>query len=215
MKTLVLEAIPLLREAIVGHLTLHPTITDVQCAADIPQALDLCTNFQPDLVWLDGELLEVKPEVTIRNFKKVVPEAKMLLFGSGDDSIPEIKKYFKLGILAYLPKTTTEEDLDAALDALAAGHLYVPTSLQHTFTSWLTDPVRKTKSWQKLTPREKEVLNLIVEEHTAHEIAIKLFISQCTVETHRVNLIQKLGVKNTAGLVRVAFEAGLYQRRLI
>jgi len=66
-----------------------------------------------------------------------------------------------------------------------------------------------------LTPRENEVLQLIVEEHTINEIAKKLFISQCTVETHRVNLIHKLGVKNTAGLVRVAFEAGLYVRGVV
>lgn len=61
-----------------------------------------------------------------------------------------------------------------------------------------------------MTRREKEVLQLIMDEYTTREIASKLFISHCTVETHRINLIQKLGVKNTAGMVRVAFEYGLF-----
>jgi len=61
----------------------------------------------------------------------------------------------------------------------------------------------------KLTAREKEILALIIKEFTTEEIAAKIFISTKTVESHRSNLIQKLGVKNTAGLVRVAFEKGL------
>jgi DNA-binding CsgD family transcriptional regulator len=61
----------------------------------------------------------------------------------------------------------------------------------------------------KLTKREKEIINLIVNEYTTSEIAEKLFISEKTVETHRKNLLQKLNVRNTAGLVRIAMEKGL------
>lgn len=63
---------------------------------------------------------------------------------------------------------------------------------------------------QRLTIREQEVLQLIIEEHTTKEIAKKLFISSCTVETHRLNIIQKLGVRNTAGIVREAMRMDLY-----
>ena len=61
----------------------------------------------------------------------------------------------------------------------------------------------------KLTVREKEVLELIIKEFTTEEIAEKIFVSVKTVESHRSNLMQKLAVKNSAGLVRVAFEKGL------
>ncbi|MEE9439127.1 MAG: LuxR C-terminal-related transcriptional regulator [Saprospiraceae bacterium] len=61
----------------------------------------------------------------------------------------------------------------------------------------------------KITKRESEILALIVNEFTSNEIAEKLFISLGAVETHRRNLISKLAVKNTAGLVRVAMEHGL------
>jgi DNA-binding NarL/FixJ family response regulator len=62
---------------------------------------------------------------------------------------------------------------------------------------------------QKLTRREKEILHLIVEEHTTDEIAEKLFISSTTVISHRKSLLRKLNAKNVAGLVKKAFEFGL------
>lgn len=61
----------------------------------------------------------------------------------------------------------------------------------------------------KISKREKEILGLIIKEYTAQEIANMLFISLHTVETHRSNLMSKLGVRNSAGLVRVALEHGL------
>jgi DNA-binding CsgD family transcriptional regulator len=71
----------------------------------------------------------------------------------------------------------------------------------------------KTRNTEKkqaiLTKREREVLQLIIDEHTSQEIAAMLFISPHTVENHRISLMQKLEVKNTAGLVKKALEGGL------
>lgn len=212
MKTFLIEAIPLLRDALTQQLSEHQHISDLQAFSNIPMALAACSEEEkPELLWLDGTLLDAKSEQTIKTFRRAAPQIKVLIFGSGE-SVLDIKNYYKQGILAYLSKTATAEDICAALTEVAEGHLYVPPSLADTFAAWLVDPLYRKKPKQSLTRREKEVLNLIVEEHTAHEIAGKLFISQCTVDTHRINLIQKLGVKNTAGLVRVACEAGLYQR---
>lgn len=207
--TTLIEAIPLLQEALVRHFESGEQITITTVLSSLENLPQLLETEQPDLLWLDGTTAGVKDNDFIRNLRKKAPATKILLFGSGE-TVPEIKNYFKHGIHAYLPKTATASEIRLAIEAVIADNLYVPPSLHHTFTSWLTDPVRKKKPGHKLTQREKEVLRLIVEEHTTNEIAKKLFISQCTVETHRVNLIQKLGVKNTAGLVRVAFEAGLY-----
>lgn len=188
------------------------TITTVLSNLEnLPQLLEA---EQPDLLWLDGTLAGLKEIDLIALLRKKSPNTKILLFGSGE-TVPEIKKYFKQGIHAYLPKTATIAEIHLAVEAAITGNLYVPASLNRTFNTWLTDPVRKKTPGHKLTQRENEVLQLIVEEHTTNEIAKKLFISQCTVETHRVNLIQKLGVKNTAGLVRVAFEAGLYRQYIM
>lgn len=214
MKTLVIEAFPLLRDALLHQLETNEHITAVLGAESMATAMPLLPEWAPDLIWLDGTLPEVRQEGVIKQIRRTAPNARILVFGPGD-SIPEIKAYFKQGIHAYLPKTACPGDISEALAGIATGNLYVPASLNRTFTSWLTDPMRKKKRGCEITQREKEVLSLIVEEHTTGEIAKKLFISYCTVETHRINLIQKLGVKNTAGLVRVAFEAGLYNRGII
>lgn len=214
MKTLVIEAFPLLRDALLSQLESNEHITAVREAENMAQAKTLLDEWKPDLIWLDGALPEVRQEQIVKHLRRAYPQSKILLFGAGD-TIPEIKNYFKQGIHAYLPKTAGPGDIAEALSNIMAGNLYVPPSLNRTFTSWLTDPMRKKKRGSEITQREKEVLSLIVEEHTTGEIAKKLFISYCTVETHRINLIQKLGVKNTAGLVRVAFEAGLYNRGII
>lgn len=214
MKTLVIETFPLLRAALIQQLDANEHITAVRAVENMDRAAALLNECLPDLIWFDGALPEGLQEQAIKQIRRLAPASKILFFGAGD-TIPEIKNYFKHGIHAYLPKTAGADEIDEALAALAADNLYVPASLNRTFTSWLTDPMRKKKRGSEITQREKEVLSLIVEEHTTSEIAKKLFISYCTVETHRINLIQKLGVKNTAGLVRVAFEAGLYNRGII
>lgn len=214
MKTLIIEAFPLLREALMLQLKQNDVITELRGVENTAKAMPLLADWVPDLIWLDGTLAEVKQEGAIKKIRQITRNAMILVFGSGE-TIPEIKNLFKQGIQAYLPKTAGFGEITESLICIAAGKLYVPASLNPTFTAWLTDPVRKKKCGSEITQREKEVLSLIVEEYTTGEIAKKLFISYCTVETHRINLIQKLGVKNTAGLVRVAFEAGLYNRNIV
>ncbi len=144
--------------------------------------------------------------------RKKFPGLKILLFGE-NESMPAIRKYFKQGIFAYLPKTADPLEIETALSYLESGEPYVSPSLSHALSHWLTDTVRKKKPGCNLTQREQEVLHLIVEEFTTPEIAKQLYISNCTVETHRINLIQKLGVKNVAGLVREAIQRQLYMEK--
>lgn len=165
--------------------------------------------FQPDILWLDAALPEVQDGSAFLAIHKQHPDLKILLFGLGETA-PEIRKYFKLGASAYLPKSADAEEILLALDCLKSGERYLPESINKALTNWLTNTPRKKKPVSKLTDREQEVLQLIVEEFTTCEIAKKLFICQCTVETHRIKLIQKLGVKNVAGLVREAVQQQLY-----
>jgi len=81
------------------------------------------------------------------------------------------------------------------------------TSFQTTITAPTTSRISRHEV--QISTREQEVLHLIAYEHTAKEIASKLFISYETVNTHRKNIMSKLGVKNTAGMVRVAYERSI------
>lgn len=214
MRTLVIESFPLLLDALLHYFETSEYISDTYGVENLAQAFSQLRKEEVELIWLDGAIPDLHQEGIIKQLRKAAPNALILLFGT-DDSIPEIKTYFKQGIHAYLPKTACLDDISEALCNISAGELYVPASLNHSFASWITGPILKKKRGQELTQREKEVLSLIIEENTTGEIAKKLFISYCTVETHRVNLIHKLGVKNTAGMVRVAFETGLYNPGII
>ena len=214
MKTLVIESFPLLLHALLQYFETSEYISDTYGVDNLAEAFSLLPECEVELIWLDGAIPGLHQEGMIKQIRKAAPHARILLFGTGD-SIPEIKTYFKQGIHAYLPKTACLDDISEALCNISAGKIYLPASLNRSFASWITAPILKKKRGQELTQREKEVLSLIVEEHTTGEIAQKLFISYCTVETHRVNLIQKLGVKNTAGMVRVAFETGLYNQGIV
>lgn len=119
-----------------------------------------------------------------------------------------ITRFMKNGASGYLLKNTSASDLIKAIITVNTGGQYLPAEVQSTLVSASIGSDKKTFI-PKLTRREKEVLTLIVDELTTKEIAEKLFISVATVETHRLHLLNKMEVRNTAGLVKIAIRKGL------
>lgn len=137
------------------------------------------------------------------------PNLRIIALTNFED-VSFIKQIIKNGAMGYLLKNTGKNELVTAIKTVLEGERYLPQNIQEML---LNESLGKTSASSffipKLTSREKEILDLIIKEYTTEEIAGKIFISVKTVESHRSNLIQKLGVKNSAGLVRVAFEKGL------
>lgn len=136
------------------------------------------------------------------------PNLKIIALTNFEDTV-FIKQIIKNGAMGYLLKNTDKKELTEAIKSVIGGKRYLPKKISDIL---LNDSIGINNSSYfipKLTVREKEILNLIIQEFTTEEIATKIFVSTKTVESHRSNLIQKLGVKNSAGLVRVAFEKGL------
>ena len=136
------------------------------------------------------------------------PNLKIIALTNFEDTV-FIKQIIKNGAMGYLLKNTDKKELTEAIKSVIEGKRYLPKKISDIL---LNDSIGINNSSYfipKLTVREKEILNLIIQEFTTEEIAVKLFVSTKTVESHRSNLIQKLVVKNSAGLVRVAFEKGL------
>lgn len=131
-----------------------------------------------------------------------------ILVFSSTDIVYQIKKMLQAGCLGYLPKNADDEMIVKAIEAVNKGKRFLSPALE---TALHEEMVRNKENTKKttLTKREKEVLELIVKEFTNQEIANQLFLSLSTIEFHRTSLLQKLHVKNTAGLVRVAIETGL------
>ncbi len=137
------------------------------------------------------------------------PQLRIIALSNFED-VAFIKQIIKNGAMGYLLKNTDKNELVTAIKTVLEGQRYLPQRISQMLLNESLGKANPSSYFiPKLTSREKEILDLIIKEFTTEEIAEKIFISVKTVESHRSNLIQKLGVKNTAGLVRIAFEKGL------
>jgi len=172
---------------------------------------DTCNDLDKNVkvLLLDINLPDGNGITACKDLLQKFPKLKIIALTNFDD-VSFIKQIIKNGAMGYLLKNTGKNELVAAIKTVLGGERYLPQNIQEML---LNESLGKSNSSSffipKLTNREKEILDLIIKEYTTEEIAEKIFISVKTVESHRSNLIQKLGVKNSAGLVRVAFEKGL------
>jgi len=117
-----------------------------------------------------------------------------------------IKKMVENGASGYILKNSSKEELIKAIHAVHEGHIYFSGEVGMALQEYQRSSI---KELPVLTAREKEVLELIAEGYTNPQIAEKIFLSPFTVDSHRKNLLAKLGVKNTASLIRLAVEKKL------
>ena len=164
----------------------------------------------PDVLLLDLQLPDKNGNELVPLLLKQYPALHILIL-SGMESSPYIREMMQKGCKGYLLKSTTNQSvLVAAIKQVFEGGLFLDAALkEQLLQEMLVTKRRANKINPKITQREREVLGLIVKEFSNQEIADQLFISLRTVEMHRYNLLQKLEVKNTAGLVRIAVQMGL------
>ncbi len=184
--------------------------TDIQLIATYTKGEELLINIinmTPDVVLLDINLPDSNGIELCKAITKQYPDLAVIGLSNYNET-GFIKNMMHNGAKGYLLKNTSKEELELAIKTVHSGKTYLPNNLKNQL---LNESIGITTSSfiPKLTRREKEVLQLIAKEHTTEEIANTLFVTVKTIEAHRSNLIQKLGVRNTAGLVRVAFEKGL------
>lgn len=204
---LIADPLPLMADTLCSHLK---RLTQVKiCGVCGCQEVLNSTllSFSPDLLLLHPGLIKKNSLSFCKRFLENHPATKILLFSELHD-YKAIQLFFKAGVFGFLPRTAGPDQLKEAVEQLLKGQIYIPALLrQHLLEASLG---LKINSSVRLTRREKEVLQLIIEEHTTKEIASKLYISSSTAETHRLNIIRKLGVRNTAGLVREGVLRGLH-----
>ena len=162
----------------------------------------------PDILLLDINLPDCNGIEFCKTLNKSFPEIQVIALTNFNETA-FVKNIIRNGAKGYLLKNTDKHELESAIKKVFRGEQYLQKSIQKKLLDESFGITSRNTFIPKLTRREKEVLKLIVEEMTTQEIADKLFISTKTVETHRSHLIQKLDVRNTAGLVRIAIEKGL------
>jgi len=162
----------------------------------------------PDVLLLDINLPDINGIDLCKTLLKSYPHLKIIALSNFDET-SFVKRILKNGASGYLLKNTNSEELLEAIQTVLRGEQYLQKDIQKKL---LTRTIGQTVSnglKPNLTRREKEVLICISEELTIHETAEKLFISPKTVETHRMNLMSKLGARNSAGLIKIAMEKDL------
>ena len=184
-------------------------------ASNGQEAIEMTMTLKPDLLVMDimmPRLNGIQAAEQIRALK--LPTSILLLSMYSDEGL--IHQAMHSGVKGFVLKTSVSEELLQAIDAVARGETFLSKSVSSIVMDRITRPnTQQTDNpIDSLSPREKEIMQLIAEEHTSSEIGKILVISEKTVEKHRANLMDKLHVRNLAGLVRLAIKYGLIDKDL-
>ncbi|MCC7032413.1 MAG: response regulator transcription factor [Acidobacteria bacterium] len=186
----------------------QPGIEVVAEAADGAAALDLVGSTEADVLVLDLKMPGTDGIDVLRAAKAIRPGLKVVILTmhAGQEYVA---RAVKGGADAYLLKDSAVQDLVAAVSAVMAGQTYFSPAIQQQLAGLLRNGGQPPSGTQTLTDREREVLTWLARGLSSKEVAKELNISVRTVETHRANLMHKLGVKSVAVLIQVAMREGI------
>ncbi|OGE23796.1 MAG: DNA-binding response regulator [Candidatus Dadabacteria bacterium RBG_19FT_COMBO_40_33] len=178
-------------------------------AGDGREALRLVRTHRPDVVLMDVAMPGLNGlEATARIAKKF-PHVRVIILSMHINE-EYVLQALRAGAAGYLVKGADAAELEIAIRAVARGETYLsPTVSKHVVTDYIQRISGETTSLELLTPRQREVLQLIAEGYSTKKIASTLKISVKTVETHRMQLMERLDIHDIAGLVRYAIRVGL------
>ncbi|KAA2240842.1 response regulator transcription factor [Chitinophaga agrisoli] len=185
-------------------------IAVVYHTTDPEQLLPALADTGAQVLLLDIQMPGMDGIELCKQVVKHYPDIKVIALSSFMET-HYIKQMLRNGAVGYLLKNTDPETMLAAIEKVYEGEQFLDDSLKQSLLNEVLSGQRSSNYEIPLTRREKEILKLIAEEHSNQEIADMLYISLRTVETHRLNLTQKLAVKNTAGLVKEAIKRGLLE----
>jgi DNA-binding NarL/FixJ family response regulator len=175
-------------------------------ASDGQEALQLAHAQPPDVAVLDIGMPHLNGLETARRLREVVPQTKIVLLTMHTDE-PYVLEALQAGAVGYVLKTQAALDIVQAIRDVVQGGIYLsPRVSRAVVQAYLT---RSDLPPDPLTSREREILQLIAEGQTTKEIAWRLHLRVKTVESHRINLMRKLDIHETATLVRYAIRRGL------
>jgi two-component system, NarL family, response regulator NreC len=189
----------------------HPDFTVVGEADDGRQAVAMAESLKPDVIVMDIGMPSLNGIEAARQISEKQPEIAIVMLSMHSDE-GYVLRALKAGARAYLLKDSAEEDLTQAIEAVRDGKSFFSPAVSRVL---LQDYMRKLErvgaedSYDLLTAREREILQLVAEGKSSKEIATLLNLSTYTVETHRSNIMQKLNLKGIPELILYAVRKGL------
>ncbi|NLR82505.1 response regulator [Chitinophaga eiseniae] len=191
-------------------LATFPHLEIIHTAQSGAGLLDYLETAVPDVILMDIQMPGIDGIDLCRQVVRKHTSIKVVAFSSFDDS-NYVKQVFRNGAKGYLIKNSDKHVIVKAIETVMAGGEYIDETIKKILLQESITGQRRSIFDVPLTKREKEILKLVADGLTSQEIADKLFINQRTVETHRMNINQKLDVKNTVGLVKEAMKRGLIE----
>lgn len=182
-----------------------PGVRVVGEAAEGRGAVSVAKRRKPDIALLEDALLGLNGIEAAARLAKEAPSVKTVLISDLADA-QSVAAVLKAGAKGYILKSTPPNQLAKALHDVAEGRVHVSSGVSRKL---LTPGGRSSKSRERLTPRQREILQMVAEGWSTKQIAQILRISVKTVETHRAQLMDRLGIFDVPGLVRYAIKTRL------
>lgn len=209
IKVLIADDHAIVRAGLRALIVSDPGLELVGEASGGYEAIELIEKMKPDILVLDISMPDLDGIAVTKMLETKNYDVRILILTIHEDKAL-LREALKSGASGYVLKRVAEKELISAIKIIMRGDMYIDPSMQHT----LVDHIEKStgaiqKTFEPLTPRETEVLKLLVVGYTNRQVGEELHISVRTVEGHRANLSEKLGMKSRIELVRYARDKGL------
>jgi DNA-binding NarL/FixJ family response regulator len=199
---------PIFRKGLVEVVAESPGLRLLEAVADGTAAVEACVRHQPDVLVVDFEMPRLNGADAIRELRaRDLPTAVIVLTGHKDESI--FAASFDAGASGFVLKDNAAEELVACIRSVARGEPYVsPSATRFVLRRRESAQTlrRERPGLEQLTLRERRILQLVSDNLTSKEIAVRLGVSPRTVENHRFRMTEKLGLSGSHSLLKFAFE---------
>lgn len=197
----------LVRDGLVSLLAAEPDLRVVGTAADGREALRRIASVRPEVAILDIAMPQMNGLETARVLRERLPEVRVVIL-SMYSTVEHVFRALEAGAAGYVLKESAAQEIIEAVRAVCAGRRYLSPKIARATAGAV--PARPQASpLERLSARERQILQLVAEGRSSVQIAAALNLSPKTVDTYRSRLMQKLGIGDTAGLVKFAIQHGL------
>jgi two-component system response regulator NreC len=200
----------IMREGLKALLGKRSSIEVIAEAENGIEALNIARQERPDVIVMDIAMPDINGIEVTRQLRSELADIKIIALSMHSDR-RFVSEILKAGASAYVLKHAAFEDLEKAIKAVMMNRTFLSADILESVVSDYVSQLSSSEydAYRKLSDRERQVLQLLAEGNSTKEIAFKLHVSVKTIESHRQNIMNKLGIRTLAGLTKFAIREGL------